>query len=728
MRNRFIRIAVSILLLFTLLGGQGQIRAAAKKVDVWFNGTEAKTFLEVGNYKTNVSCAFSEELALSAYVSVDVLKNAETKSYVSLNGMDLETAIASGMQILFIPTAKVFQIVWGRDLSAYQVGMTLQFAAGMPVYYETNGKTERVTLKENAIYEISRVDLEGNALYIRLRTDYSKATFGGEWSFITRQNYLFGSQSTGLFANIRLANCALTSRLTDATIDVDTSAFVQYVDYCGVPAAEALQKGVRLRFYINSLNKVLQLQIATDSPYLADGKKIVFKQGMPVGGYTSTGEFVYFTLDETYEFVVSENEDSVNGFMITRVREVMYGIPGDIDGDFLKNENDIQLLRKDLVGALAIKEAHLLDTNEDANYDLKDYMHAIKGWNVSEEEAYISLYEDQEVRVLAAGQEQEYELNVTLGNWNYIRLTYHASESLLGTFRYSDPSGNVYEEEFFLDKEEVQFEQFFDNYRWNGLNVEGKMLQSILLRSTTDSEVRIQLLEVSVADRQVKTDDMLYISNENLKVGVDLNMGGTLAYMESLKYQPVELKDTRNKEIRIEADYEKKSGEEILDTHVNLINIYDWGRQVQQSYYIDVQDADYEHGSYVQKDVWPYNPVQAGDQYLNQSQIIDYRVVNGDDCVAIYVKTRAMDWAKNNSTTRSYMENWYRLEDNALLVDNAFINWEGFETIGEKCSQELPAFYTGPSFDYFVEGNDTSKRTNYTGPSWMHHRRIGAND
>ena len=150
---------------------------------------------------------------------------------------------------------------------------------------------------------------------------------------------------------------------------------------------------------------------------------------------------------------------------------------------------------------------------------------------------------------------------------------------------------------------------------------------------------------------------------------------------------------------------------------VNLINIYDLGRQIQQAYYIDVQDAEYENGTFnvnYQDVVWPYNPVQAGDKNNNQSQVIDFRVIDTDEDGSndmIYVKVRGLDWGKNAETTESYFENWYRISDNQLYVDNAFVDWAGWKNTGAAKAQELPALYTAQSLSYFVDGDDPSKRT-----------------
>ena len=81
-----------------------------------------------------------------------------------------------------------------------------------------------------------------------------------------------------------------------------------------------------------------------------------------------------------------------------------------------------------------------------------------------------------------------------------------------------------------------------------------------------------------------------------------------------------------------------------------------------------------------------------------------------------------MDWAKGQkssdklantivggSTTKSYMENYYRLnDDGTLVVNKSYIDWNGFTDM-ELCgwaSTELPAVYPIQSLNYYVSNLD----------------------
>ena len=71
----------------------------------------------------------------------------------------------------------------------------------------------------------------------------------------------------------------------------------------------------------------------------------------------------------------------------------------------------------------------------------------------------------------------------------------------------------------------------------------------------------------------------------------------------------------------------------------------------------------------------------------NESQIVDYKLTydenNSAKVKSIWIKTKALDWAKNNELTTSYMENTYSINDGLIRVKNRFIDfagWTNYET------------------------------------------------
>lgn len=172
-----------------------------------------------------------------------------------------------------------------------------------------------------------------------------------------------------------------------------------------------------------------------------------------------------------------------------------------------------------------------------------------------------------------------------------------------------------------------------------------------------------------------------FLENEDYKLGIDLLMGGGVNYLEYFK------------------DGNASYG--------NLLNNYDVGRLIQQSYY-GIDKEPYPMGYWTDR-AWGYNPVQGGDKLNNISRIIDFEFI-GD--TQFYVKARPMDWGQVNMATPSYMENIYTLTEDYVHVYNRFVDFSIYtHTVGW---QELPAFYTISALNNFTYYNGDSPWTNDT--------------
>jgi len=165
------------------------------------------------------------------------------------------------------------------------------------------------------------------------------------------------------------------------------------------------------------------------------------------------------------------------------------------------------------------------------------------------------------------------------------------------------------------------------------------------------------------------TDNTYYLENERYKLGIRMNWGGGVNYIE---------------------DYRGK-----LPGVKNIINQFDTGRLIQQSYY-GISAHDGYQPEVFNNSRWVYNPVQGGDQHSNHSRIID--VVVKDH--AVYIKSQPQDWSMNGRITPSYMENTYILDGDYIRVDNRFTDFSGW--LHPCTAQEVPAFYTVSCLDRFT--------------------------
>jgi hypothetical protein len=183
-----------------------------------------------------------------------------------------------------------------------------------------------------------------------------------------------------------------------------------------------------------------------------------------------------------------------------------------------------------------------------------------------------------------------------------------------------------------------------------------------------------------------------YLENEVLRIGIDVSRGGAISYLS-----------------------EYGSSE-------SVVNIYDLGRYIQQSYYSGpnpfIPAGTVQHPAYAG---WGWNPVQAGDVYGNSSQVID----ESNDGTTLYVKCIPKQWALNDVDSECTMEAWITLDDNRVHVRNRLTSSRNDTTSFSGRHQELPAVYTVGRLDrlFTYTGNapftsDTLTQIHNTGPPW----------
>ena len=122
----------------------------------------------------------------------------------------------------------------------------------------------------------------------------------------------------------------------------------------------------------------------------------------------------------------------------------------------------------------------------------------------------------------------------------------------------------------------------------------------------------------------------------------------------------------------------------------NLLNTFDVGRYVQQSYYGDEDGTDWNGKP------WRYNPVQGGSWKNESSVLLESRHADG----VYYAKTRPRHWASGPLLEEVTMEEWIRLEAGTARV-RFKMTYEGAKTHKPR-HQELPAFFVDALLDTLV--------------------------
>ncbi len=185
---------------------------------------------------------------------------------------------------------------------------------------------------------------------------------------------------------------------------------------------------------------------------------------------------------------------------------------------------------------------------------------------------------------------------------------------------------------------------------------------------------------------------LITLDNGVLKVGVDTNYGGAITYLS------------------------------LSGTTSNLINSYDLGRQVQQSYYSGptnfVPAGAIQHPSW---SPWPWNPIQVGDVYGKRAAVLVATNTNS----VIYVKTIPMQWALSNYPGDCVFEWWLRLEGSAVRAHCKLTNQRLDPTQYGARDQELPAVYGVGTLNHIFTYDGTAPFTSgalsevtTNGPPW----------
>lgn len=151
-----------------------------------------------------------------------------------------------------------------------------------------------------------------------------------------------------------------------------------------------------------------------------------------------------------------------------------------------------------------------------------------------------------------------------------------------------------------------------------------------------------------------------YIDNGQVKLGVKKTSGAAIAYFSE------------------------------SDSQRNLLNHYDHGRLVQQSYYGKVD------GSIWGKKPWRWNPVQGGDYKGGAAKVLELKV----EKTSLYAKSMGRNWAGCTDLPEVIFEEWITLTGKVAHVHYQ-MTYSGQDT-HPRASQEIPAVFVQPDLETLV--------------------------
>jgi len=156
------------------------------------------------------------------------------------------------------------------------------------------------------------------------------------------------------------------------------------------------------------------------------------------------------------------------------------------------------------------------------------------------------------------------------------------------------------------------------------------------------------------------TNDWLYLDNGQIRLGVKKTSGCAIGYFSA------------------------------ATSATNLLNNFDRGRFVQQSYYGDPD------GSFWAGKPWRWNPVQGGGWQGGGAKLLELTHDHG----RLYAKTLGVHWASGKSLPEVIMEEWITL--NGRIAKVRFrMSYAGTNTF-RPANQEIPAFFADASLHTLI--------------------------
>lgn len=163
----------------------------------------------------------------------------------------------------------------------------------------------------------------------------------------------------------------------------------------------------------------------------------------------------------------------------------------------------------------------------------------------------------------------------------------------------------------------------------------------------------------------------------------------------------------------------------------NLVNLYDPGRLIQQSYYAGDDVNRQSVGQSQHWSPWPWNPIQGGDASNQKSQVLEMRRLGSDQ--GFFTRTVPLLWdMTTGEKAEAWMDQWNQFEPDMPDVIRVTCRLTCFRNPADSWTvkprhQELPAVYFVRSLSRIVtyQGNqpwmndDLEELSPPLGPPWM---------
>lgn len=168
-------------------------------------------------------------------------------------------------------------------------------------------------------------------------------------------------------------------------------------------------------------------------------------------------------------------------------------------------------------------------------------------------------------------------------------------------------------------------------------------------------------LELSAAKKSRETK-WIYLKNRYIKIGVDKSRGACIGYLSK------------------------------ASSRKNVLNHFDEGRFIQQSYY------GQKDGSNWNGKPWVYNPVQGGSWDRTPSKLLEFKVDKRKQ--TLYAKIMPRRWSSGELCPEAIMEQWITLSGKVAKI-RFKMTYTGPDQ-GKPRHQEMPAVFVDGAMKTFV--------------------------